>query len=281
MESVSSTRKPYLVIRPPAGWAALDLRELWQFRDLLMTLAGRDVKLRYRQTVLGIAWVVLQPLLLSGIFTIIFGVIGKLPTAGLPPFLFSYAGLLGYTAFNTTITKSSVSLIGNAHLVSKVYFPRLAIPLSTVFSALIDFAISWVVVLLLMAWYHVAPTPRMLTMPLWLAMFLAIGSGVGLLSAALTVSYRDVQYIVPVLVMALQYLSPIGFDSARIPGWLLPWYMILNPLAGLVEAFRWSVLGAGTVHWSYVAYSCVFSIIALFAGAVAFKRMERQFADVI
>ena len=282
METVPpQTRKPYLVIRPPSGWAALDLRELWQFRDLLLTLAGRDVKLRYRQTALGVAWVVLQPLLLSGIFTIIFGVIGKMPTAGVPPFLFSYAGLLGYGAFNSTLTRSSISLVGNAHLVGKVYFPRLAMPLSTIFSALIDFGVSLVVVLLLMGLYRVVPTERMLLMPLFLLLFLAIGSGLGLLAAALTVSFRDVQYIVPVMVTALQLLSPIGFDSRIIPQRLLPWYMTLNPLAGLVEAFRWSVLGTGTVHWGYVVYSGAFSIAALFVGAVVFKRMERKFADVI
>ena len=282
MESLpASSRKPYLIIRPASGWAALDLRELWQFRDLLLTLAGRDVKLRYRQTALGVAWVVLQPLLLSGIFTVIFGIIGHMPTGTVPPFLFSFAGLLGYQAFNTTLTKSSTSLIGNAHLVSKVYFPRLAMPLSTIFSALIDFGVSFIVVLVLMAAFHVMPTHRMILMPVFLMLFLAIGTGFGLLTAALTVSYRDVQYIVPVFVTALQLFSPIGFDSKAIPAWVLPWYMTIDPLAGLVEAFRWSVLGTGTVHWGYVAYSAGFSMVALFAGAVMFKRMERQFADVI
>jgi len=279
--SVSTSRRPYLIVRPARGWAALDLRELWQFRDLLLTLAGRDVRLRYRQTALGIAWVVLQPLLLSGIFTVIFGIIGKMPTAGIPPFLFSFAGLLGYGAFNSTLTKSSTSLVGNAHLVSKVYFPRLAIPLSTVFSSLIDFTVSLVVVLLLMAFYRVAPTGRMALMPALLVLFLAMGSGLGLFAAALTVSYRDVQYVVPVLVTALQLVSPIGFDSKIIPSWLLPWYMTLDPLAGLVEAFRWSVLGTGTVHWGYVAYSAAFALAVLLVGAAAFKQMERKFADVI
>ncbi|HXE52841.1 MAG TPA: ABC transporter permease [Tepidisphaeraceae bacterium] len=282
MESaLPGPRKPYLIIRPPKGWAALDLHELWQFRDLLLTLAARDVKLRYRQTALGVVWVVLQPLLLSGIFTIIFGVIGNMPTGGLPPFLFSFAGLLGYAAFNSTLTKSSISLIGNAHLVSKVYFPRMAMPLSTVFSALIDFGVSFVVVLLLMALYHVPPTHRMIYLPAFLALFLAMGVGFGLLSSALTVSYRDVQYIVPVFVTAFQLFSPIGFDTSKIPARVLPWYMIVDPLAGLVEAFRWSLLGGGTVHWGYVVYSAVFSLVALLVGAIMFKRMERKFADVI
>jgi lipopolysaccharide transport system permease protein len=284
METASAeTRKPYLVLRPAKGWAALNLGELWHFRDLLFTLAGRDVKLRYRQTALGVTWVILQPLLLSGILTLVFGVLSNMPTGNIPPFLFSFAGLLGYAAFNSTVTKGSMSLIGNSQLVSKVYFPRLAIPLSTVLATLLDFCVSFVVVLVLMAIYRVIPNARIFLMPVFLLMFLAIGTGIGLLAAALTVSYRDVQYIIPVVVGALQLLSPIGFaypDSPKALKWL-PWYMILDPLAPVVEAFRWSVLGQGKVHWPYVGYSAVFSIVVLFVGIVMFKRMEREFADVI
>ena len=277
------SRKPHLVIRPAKGWASLDLGELWHFRDLLFTLAARDVKLRYRQTALGVAWVVLQPLLLSGIFTLVFSIFSKMPTSGVPPFLFSFAGLLGYGAFNTTVTKSSISLVGNSQLVSKVYFPRLAIPLSTALSSILDFGVSFAVVLILMALYRYAPNERILLMPFFLLMFLLIGSGLGLLAAALTVRYRDVQYIVPVMVTAAQLLSPIGFQLTPnvVPARILPWYMIFNPLAGLVEAFRWSVLGTGTVHWGYAAYSAVFSVASFAFGMVMFKRMERQFADVI
>jgi len=277
------TRKPHLVIRPAKGWASLDLGELWHFRDVLFTLAGRDIKLRYRQTALGIAWVVLQPLLLSGIFTLVFSIFSKLPTSGVPPFLFSFAGLLGYGAFNSTVTKSSASLIGNSQLVSKVYFPRLAIPLSTAISCILDFGVSFVVVLVLMALYRYVPNERMLLMPVFLLFFLLIGSGLGLLAAAMTVRYRDVQYIVPTMVTAAQFLSPIAYELTPkvCPPWLLPWYMILNPLAALVEAFRWAVLGTGTVHWAYVGYSAGFSVVAFVFGMVMFKRMERQFADVI
>jgi lipopolysaccharide transport system permease protein len=277
------TRKPYLVLRPAKGWAALNLGELWHFRDLLFTLAGRDIKLRYRQTALGVAWVVLQPLLVSGILTLVFSIFSKMPTGGIPPFVFSFAGLLGYAAFNNTVTKSSTSLVGNAQLVSKVYFPRLAIPISTVISTLLDFCVSFGVVLVLMAIYRIMPNARMLLMPVFLLMFLAIGTGLGLLAAALTVSYRDVQYIIPVIVSALQLLSPIGFaypESEKALKWL-PWYMILDPLAPVVEAFRWSVLGSGKVHWGYLIYSAGFAIVVMFVGMVMFKRMEREFADVI
>lgn len=274
-------RKPYLVIRPVSGWAALELGELWRFRDLLLTLAGRDVRLRYRQTALGVIWVVLQPLMLAAGFTLVFGVIAKLPTDGLPTFVISYAGLLGWNVFNTMISKGGISLVGNAHLVSKVYFPRLALPLSVVFSTLLDFVVALAVMAGLMIWYHVTPGLRLLSMPLWLAMFLALGGGFALMTAALTVSYRDVQYIVPVLLMVLQYVSPVGYVVGRnVHGRLLRWYM-LNPLAGLIEAFRWSILGRETVHWGYVLQASIVSVAILLIGMICFKRMERKFADVI
>jgi len=268
------------VIRPESGWAALDVRELWRFRDLLLTLAAREVKLRYRQTALGVAWVVLQPLLTSGIFTVVFGIIAALPTDGLPPFLFSYAGLLGWVAFSNTLSKGGTSLVGNAHLVSKVYFPRLALPLSTVFSTLIDVGVALIVMVPLMVHYRIAPGMGVMLAPVWLALFLMLGAGFGLLTSALTVRYRDVQYIVPVLVMMLQYISPFGYSTERIKPSLLQWYM-LNPLAGLTEALRWSLLGRGTVHWPYVWYAAAVSVLVLVAGAIFFKRMERQFADII
>lgn len=277
-------RKPYMIIRPAQGWAALDLRELWQFRDLLLTLGGRDVRLRYRQTALGVTWVILQPLIAAAAFVLVFGVLARLPTN----FPIAFAGTLAWTLFSTTVTKGSTSLIGNAGLVSKVYFPRLALPLSTVFSTLIDFIVGLAVMFVLMACYHVMPGPRILLLPVWLLLLLALGAGVGLFASALTVSYRDVQYVVPVLIMVLQYVSPVGYmignpdphGKPTVPAWLVPYYM-LNPLAGLIEAFRWSLLGHEQVHWGYVAYAAALSMIVFFAGAVTFKRMERKFADVI
>ena len=286
MESSVTPRKPYLVIRPPVGWAALDLRELWLFRDLLFTLAGRDLKLRYRQTALGVAWVVLQPLLLSGVFTIIFSVIARLSTDGIPGFVFSFAGMMGWTVFSTMISKGGTSLVGNAHLVSKVYFPRLALPLSIVFSTLVDFAIMLAIMAVLMAWYRIVPGIEVLLLPLWIFLFLALGTGLGLIAGALTVSYRDVQYVLPVLVSFLQLASPIAYATTTpkpLPAWLFPWYM-LNPLAGLLEASRWSLLSHGgtlVVHWGYVEYAAAMSIAVLVVGMALFKRMERRFADVI
>lgn len=281
MDPVPYARKPYLVLRPATGWAALDLHELWQFRDLLLTLGGRDVKLRYRQTALGAAWVVIQPLIMASAFTLVFGLFAKLPTNGLPTFLISYAGLLGWNAFNSTVSKGGMSLVGNAHLVAKVYFPRMALPVSTVFSTLIDFGVGLVVLGGLMLWYRVVPGPQILLMPVFLLLLLALATGCALLTAALTVSYRDVQYVVPVLMMVLQYVSPVGYlVSTTVKGRAFAWYM-LNPLASLIEGFRWSLVGNESLHWGYVGYSTAVALVSLFLGTLAFKRMERKFADII
>jgi lipopolysaccharide transport system permease protein len=240
IDVMPSSRKPYLSIRPTSGWAAINLRELWQFRDLLLSLAGRDVKLRYKQTALGVIWVVLQPLLAAGVFSFVFGKVAKLPSDGLPYFLFSYAGLLGWNLFNNTVTKCSTCLVGNSQLISKVFFPRLVLPLSTVPSALIDFAVAICMMVVLMAIYHVPPTPALLLLPLWMGVLILLSLGIGLWTAALSVSYRDVQYILPVFLQILLYASPIAYSLAAVPS-NLRIYFLINPLSGPLEAFRWSL----------------------------------------
>jgi lipopolysaccharide transport system permease protein len=277
--AIETHPQPYLRIRPTSGWAALNLSEVWQFRDLLMTLAGRDLKLRYRQTLLGVAWVLLQPLFAAGIFTIVFGVVAKLPSNGLPYFVFSYAGMLAWGVFNNTLSKSSISLVGNAQLVSKVYFPRIVLPLSSVLSSLIDFAVAMVVMVVLMIAYRIAPGPQLILLPVWVAMVIVLGLAIGLFASSLTVSYRDVQYLLPVVLQLLLYASPVGYAVPESPDWVRTLFL-LNPMTGLLEGFRWSLLG-GSVHWSAVVYSIAFAIIAFVVGAFAFKRMERRFADVI
>jgi len=272
-------RQPLLKIRPPRGWAAINLRELWQARDLLFTLANRDIKLRYRQTILGVVWVLLQPLLAAGIFTLVFGLIAKLPSGGLPYFVFSYAGMLGWGIFNNVLSKSSASLVGNAQLVAKAYFPRLLLPLSTVVSSLLDFAVTLVVMVVLMLIYRVPLTAAFVLLPLWVILIAALAIGTGLYAASLTVSYRDVQYLMPVVLQLLLYASAVGYAVPDEPH-KVKMLLLLNPITGLIEAFRWSVLGS-TPHWWAVIYSSVLAIVALAAGAVAFKRMERKFADVI
>jgi len=278
--TLNQANKPHLSIRPAPGWQALNVRELWQFRDLLITLAGRDVKLRYRQTALGVLWVVMQPLLAAGIFSFVFGKVAKLPSDGVPYFLFAYAGLLGWTAFANTLSKASTCLVQNSHLVSKVFFPRLVLPLSTVFSTMIDFSVAFVMLLVMMASYHIAPHLGLLLLPVWLALLMMLAVGVGLYAAALTVSYRDVQYVMPVMLQFLLYASPVSYAVSAVP---LHWRHLyfLNPLSGLLEAFRWSVLGHGTVPWGSVAYAAVLALTIFLVGAFAFKKMERRFADVI
>lgn len=272
--------KPYLSIRPRSGWQALDVKEIWEFRDLLTTLGLRDVKLRYRQTALGAAWVLLQPLLAAGIFSVVFGRIAKLPSDGVPYFVFAYAGLLGWNAFSSTLTKASGCLVANSGLISKIFFPRLILPLSTVFSSLIDFGVALVMMAVLLIAYGIAPGIGLLLLPVWLFLILLLAMGIGLYTAALTVSYRDVQYILPVITQFLLYASPIAYALSAVPQNLRTIYF-LNPLSGLLEGFRWSLLNRGHLEIGTVVYSAVVSFTVFLMGAYSFKKMERKFADVI
>jgi len=273
--------KPTLSIVPTSGWQAINLPELWQFRDLLTTLAQRDVKLRYRQTSLGVLWVILQPLLAAGIFSFVFGKVAKLPAPnGIPYLVFSYAGLLAWNAFSSTLTKTSSCLLQNSNLVSKVYFPRLALPLSTVFSTLIDFGVAFVVMIVLMLVNHVMPTLGILLLPVWLLLIVLLALGVGLYASALMVSYRDIQYVLPVVTQFLLYASPVAYSASLVPAKYRLIFEI-NPLTGLLEAFRWSLLGVGNFPLAAVTYSAIITVVVLVAGAFSFKSMERKFADVI
>ena len=272
--------RPHLIIQPGRGWRAVNTRELWQFRDLLSSLANRDLKLRYKQTALGIIWVVLQPLMAAGIFSFVFGSVAKLPSDGLPYFLFSYAGLLGWNVFNNTATKVGASLTGNAQLISKVYFPRLILPLSAVPSVLVDFAVAAVMMAVAMAFYHVVPTAAVLLLPVWAALLLLLSLGLGLVATSLAVSYRDVAYILPVFLQILLYASPIAYALSAVPARARTVYD-LNPLSAPLEAFRASLLGTPMPGGGSLAYSAVVSILLFLAGVYAFKRMERKFADVI
>ena len=276
-----NSSKPTLSIVPTSGWQAINLPELWQFRDLLTTLAQRDVKLRYRQTSLGVLWVILQPLLAAGIFSFVFGKVAKLPAPdGIPYLVFSYAGLLAWNAFSSTLTKTSSCLLQNANLVSKVYFPRLALPLSTVFSTLIDFGVAFVVMIVLMLVNHIAPTLGILLLPIWLLLIVLLALGVGLYASALMVSYRDIQYVLPVVTQFLLYASPVAYAASLVPSKYRLIFEI-NPLTGLLEAFRWSLLGVGHFPLAAVAYSAIITVVVFVAGAFSFKAMERKFADVI
>jgi lipopolysaccharide transport system permease protein len=270
-----------MVLVPSRGWMALNLRETWQFRDLLMSLAGRDLKLRYKQTMLGVAWVVLQPLMAAGIFTFVFGtVFGLSSDSKVPYFLISFAGLLGWNLVNSTVTKVSGCLLGNSALISKVFFPRLVLPLSVIPSVMVDFAVAATLLAVLMGYYGIIPAPAALLLPVWIVVLLMIGTGVGLIAASLSVSYRDVQYILPVLMQAVLYASPIAYPLSKVPAKYRTVYL-LNPLSGPLEAFRSSLLRTTPPPSGCLVYAAVVGLLVFFIGAFSFKRMERQFADVI
>ncbi len=282
--ALAPAEEPLFLIRPSSGWATLNLAEVWQFRDLLFSLASRDLKLRYKQTALGVIWVILQPLLAAGVFSFVFGMVAKLPSDNKPYFLFSYAGLLGWNVFSGTLSKSSACLIGNANLISKIYFPRLLLPLSSIPAVLVDFLVALGMMAVLLVIYHVPLTPGILLLPVWLTIILLIAMGVGLSTAALTVRYRDVQYILPVATQILMYASPIAYGlkyaMERVPAQYQFLYL-LNPLSTPLEAFRASLLGSDWPPIPWLIYSAVCSIAVFLLGAYSFKRMERQFADVV
>ena len=273
-------RKPWLVIEPRSAWSVLDWVEIWKYRDLLLTFALRDVKLRYRQTALGVVWVILQPLLAAGIFTVVFGYVARLPTDGIPYFVFSFGGLLAWNVFSNTMTRASNSLVDNAQLISKVFFPRMILPLSMVFSVLLDFAVAACLMAAILIAQGITPGWGFLLLPVWLIMLVMLGIGIGLYTSALMVPYRDLRYVIPVLLQFLLYASPVAYSVASVPASLLPFFF-LNPVSGLLEAFRWSLLDCREPNWGYVAYSALCSLVILGFGAYSFKKMERRFADII
>ena len=273
-------RPPLVRIRPPSRWTSLGLGEIIEFRDLLGSLTVRDVKLRYKQTFLGVTWVVLQPLMAAGIFTFVFGLVAKLPSDGVPYFLFSFAGMLGWNLFSNIVTRAGTCLVTNSNLISKIFFPRLVLPLSCLGSSLVDFAVSCGMMALLMLCYRTPPTHALLLLPVWLLIFIAGGLGMGLWATALSVSYRDVQYVLPVFIQFFLMASPIPYGASAVPRKLLKIYY-LNPLSAPLEACRWSLLGTAPPPLKWLIYSIVVCISLLVFSIIAFKRMERRFADVI
>ncbi len=272
--------EPYLTIRPSRGWVALDLRELWQFRDLLFSLTDRDLKLRYKQTALGVIWVILQPLMAAGVFSFVFGSVAKLPSGGLPYLVFSFAGLLGWNYFSGILGKTSGCLLGNSHLISKVFFPRLILPLSGIGSSLVDFGVAAGMMAALLIGYRISPTPLLLLLPVWMLVLTAIAMGVGLCCAGLAVTYRDIGYILPVFTQLLLYASPVAYSVTAVPE-RLRWIYYLNPLTPPLEAIRASLLGTPFPSFQPLLISSAFAAVVFMAGLYCFKRMERQFADVI
>lgn len=271
---------PIIYLKPSTDWLPLDFGELWRYRELIFFLTWRDIKVRYKQAVLGIAWAVLQPLLTMAIFTIIFGVLLNTPSQGLPYPLFALTALVPWQLFATALQRSSISLVGNANLITKIYFPRIAIPLSTIFAALIDFGISFVVLLGVMAFYRVWPGLMILWLPLFILLSLLTSLAVGLWLSALNVQYRDIQHMVPFIIQVWMYASPIVYPIETIPAGFWRSIYSLNPMVGVIQGFRWALLG-GTHPDITLVISIIVVLILLISGLYYFRRMEKTFADIV
>jgi homopolymeric O-antigen transport system permease protein len=277
---------PVLVIRPTRGLAGLKLPELWEYRELFYFMVWRDVKVRYKQTALGAAWAVLQPLLTMLIFTIFFGKLAGIGSDGVPYPIFSYAGLLPWTFFAQGVSQASMSLVGSANLIKKVYFPRLIVPTASVLAGLVDLLFAFGILFVLMAWYGVKPTAAILTLPLFALLALANALGAGLWLATLNVAYRDVRYVVPFFIQLWLFVTPVIYPTAKVVAKLkeagLPaWLYGLNPMAGAVEGFRYALLGTRNLPVGIVLTSSAVALALVLSGAFYFRRMDRTFADVV
>ena len=271
---------PVLHIKPSSGWVSLQLGEVWDYRELLYFLIWRDIKVRYKQTSLGAAWAIIQPFFTMLVFSLFFGKLGKIPSDGLPYPVFAYAALVPWTFFAQGLTQSSDSLVGSGNLIKKVYFPRLVIPLGAVTAGVVDFALAFVVLIAMMFYYHVTPTTNVIFLPFLVLLALITSLGVGLWLSALNVKYRDVKYVVPFVTQFWMLATPIAYPSSLLPE---PWRTVsgLNPMAGVVEGFRWALLGRNTAPGAMVWVSAGVAVLVLISGAFYFRRMEKTFADVV
>jgi len=266
-------------IEPSRGWRALRLREVWKRRELLYLFVWRDLKVRYKQTFLGAAWAVIQPVVTMGIFSVIFGGLAGIPSDGLPYPIFTFAALLPWYYFSSSLSRVAGSVVAEAHLISKIYFPRLIVPLSGVVAGLVDFAVSFGVLLAMTVWFGRFPTWRALTLPVFLLLVAATALGVGLWLSALNVRYRDVGHLMPFVIQCWFFASPVIYPIAMIPERWRTLYS-LNPMVGVVEGFRWALLGTDAPAFNVMAASALAVAALLVGGAFYFKRMERTFADV-
>lgn len=272
--------EPLTEIVPTRGFAALQFREIWDYRELLRFLAERDLKVRYKQTLLGAAWAIIQPLFTMIVFTLFFGKLGRMPSDGLPYSVFSYTALVPWTFFATNLTMASNSLVNNSHLLTKVYFPRILIPLASVLPSLVDFALAFLVLVGMVAFHGIVPTANLAWLPLFLLMAAAASVGAGLWLAALNVQFRDVRYAVPFLLQFWLFITPVAYPSSLLRE---PWKTLygLNPMAGVVEGFRWSLLGLRGGPGPLVWASALAALLLLASGLLYFRRMERTFADTV
>lgn len=271
---------PVLRIGPSRGWVSLKLAELWEYRELLYFLIWRDIKVRYKQTVLGATWAVIQPVFTMAVFSLFFGKLAKMPSDGIPYPVFSFAALVPWSFFANGLSQASNSLVGSANLIKKVYFPRLAIPIAAVLSGVVDFALAFAVLVGMVLYYGVVPGLHVLWLPFFLLLAWVTALGVGLWLSALNVEFRDVAYVVPFLIQFWMFATPIAYPSSLL---YRPWRTLyaVNPMVGVVEGFRWALLGAKTRPGAMIAVSSLAALAILAGGAFYFRRMERTFADVV
>jgi len=271
---------PPTYIRPSRGWASLELDELWEYRELLYFLTWRDIKVRYKQTVLGATWAIIQPVFTMLVFSLFFGRLAGIPSDGIPYPIFSYTALVPWSFFATGLSNSANSLVGSANLLKKVYFPRLAIPIATVLSGVVDFALAFLVLLVMMLFYGMMPTANIIWLPLLLLLALVTALGVGLWFSAMNVQFRDVRYTIPFITQFWMFATPIAYPSSLLPE---PWRALygLNPMAGVIEGFRWALLGTETAPGPIIIVSTLAALGLLVSGAYYFRRMEQSFADVV
>ena len=278
--ALRSAAIPTFRIAPSKGWVPLKLSELWDYRELLYFLVWRDIKVRYKQTALGATWAVIQPFLTMVVFSLFFGRLAKMPSDGIPYPIFSFAALVPWAFFANGLSQSSNSLVGSSNLITKVYFPRLIVPLASSFSGVVDFLIAFAVLIVMMLYYGLLPTLNVLWLPLFLLLAMLTSLGVGLWLSALNVEYRDVRFIVPFITQFWLFVTPIAYPSSLLPE---PWHTLygLNPMVGVVEGFRWALLGTKTAPGPIIAVSSAAAIAILITGAFYFRRMEKTFADIV
>ena len=269
-----------IILEPSRGWVSLNLRKLWQYRELLYFLSWRDIKVRYKQTLLGAAWAIMQPVLTMLLFSVFFGKLAKMPSDGIPYPLFAYTALVPWTLFANALTQSSNSLVQNANLLKKVYFPRLVMPISSVISGVVDFLCAFIALAAMMLFYGVLPTSNMIWLPFLLILAFGTALGVGLWLSAINVQFRDVRHAMPFLTQFWLFATPIAYPSSLLSE---PWRTLyaINPMVGVVEGFRWALLGTETAPGPMLLVSALAALIVLVGGAFYFRRMEKTFADTV
>ncbi len=271
---------PKIVIEPKKGWVPVDLKEIWNYSEVLYFLAKKDIKVRYKQTVLGGLWAIIQPVCTMVVFTLFFGRLAKIPSDGIPYPIFVYAGLLPWTYFANTLAASGNSLVGSSHLITKIYFPRLIIPAASSLAGLLDFFIAMLVLGVLMIYYHFVPSIGILLFPVLVGLTFLCAMGVGLWLSALNVQYRDIRYVIPFLIQIWMFVSPVIYPVSMVKG-KYQWLLALNPMGGVIKAYRASLLGHIPIDWLLLGLSTATIFVILVSGLFYFRRMEKHFADVV